>query len=146
MKLAMPTVTDTTGMPYHFRDAIGINYRNFAMWLIETRQPDESQTLLTINFPWTAESQQQNRKAHHYTLPQSCKALALHYQQELTANSGVIVYAEVSKLFCMLVIASTQPEEAKAQLQSLPCPDEFGLPEITVLTTSTQAFLQQKLS
>ncbi len=145
MKLALPIITDTTGMPYHFRDAIGINYRNFSMWLIEARQPDESHTLLSFNFPWTAMSQQQNRKAHHYTLPESCQTLAQHYQHALADSAGIVVYAEVSKLFCMLVIATTQPDEVRRQLQNLPCPDAFGLPEISQLSDSTQAFLQQKL-
>ena len=128
MKLALPIMSESDPLPYHYSDTISISFREFRMWLMQSRLPDTSNQIVKVIFPWTDAARAFNQKDRHNLLPQAAKGMVADINKLLEDSPCVVVFAQISKLFCEVAIATPEAAQLHMLLEDMPCPENFAVP------------------
>lgn len=143
MKLSLPIISESDPLPFHYRDLISINFRQFTMRLMENRIPDDSYQVVNVIFPWTDSARTFNQRDRHNVLPHAAKTMVTDVNELIKGSSCVIICAHISKLFCEIAIASPEPQTVHTLLEEMACPEGFATPLLHDAALTPSQFVAQ---
>ena len=143
MKLSLPIISESDPLPFHYRDLISINFRQFTMWLMENRMPDDSFHVVNVTFPWTDSAWIFNQKDRHNMLPHAAKSMVADINDLMQDSACVVICAEISKLFCEIAIATPESHLVHTLLEEMDCPKDFAVPVLNDAALTPSQFVAQ---
>lgn len=144
MKLSLPIISESDPLPFHYRDTISINFRQFTMWLVESRLPDDSYEIVNVIFPWTDAARAYNQKDRHNALPHAARAMVAEINILIENSPCVVICAQVSKLFCEVAIATPAPRLVHTLMDEMACPADFAVPTLQNQSLSPSQFIAEQ--
>lgn len=143
MKFSLPIISKSANHFYHHRDVISINFRQFRMKLMQSRLPEENYELVKVTFRWTDSARTYNQKDRHNGLPEAAISMVDNINQFIGAASCTVIFAQISKLFCEVVIAAPHSQEVYGLLKEMHSPQGFSGPEFEDSRLTPSQFVAQ---